>query len=268
MALQTPPVGWTERRKRRVSLFTIVVAAVAVLALWAMTQPWVGVALGGAEPTCDRGTGAGTAQVLSADGESRQMSVTGCISGYQSVHQDDYIADLGLNPAQVKTTAPLGAPTAGVQFGIPSATFWLVAATLLVAGGCLMRNGFLFIASAFPLQWSYGAFATHREALVWGLDPAPYAEMSGITYHSIAFMLTAGMAVTGGILVMKVNSQQRKLDMEAFKRGERDRPAGMTTISLITTALLRVQMDKLSDTYSSEVESKKGSESSKEKAKA
>ena len=238
------PRGWTQPRKRRAALFAPLAVLAALLGLWAMSQPWVGISFGGVAPSCAQGLPGSATQVQTPTG-TESITVSGCISGYPSVNQDDFLRDLGVNPSLVSTTPPVGAPVAEAKVGLPAATFWLLVAAVLVALGSLARNGLLFIGSAFPLLWSYNAFATHREALVWGLDPAPYAEMSGITWHSAAFVFICGLAAVGGLLVMKVNAEQRAVELEAFKRGERDKPSGLTTIQLVATALLRVQVDKV-----------------------
>ena len=117
----TIPTGWTQKRKKRAGLSACMFLVAAVIALWAMSQPWIGVSLGGATPTCATAPGAGkSTQVLLPSGETTTMSVSGCISGYQSVHQDQFLRDLGVNPAQVDLTPPVGAPVAGSRIGLPS----------------------------------------------------------------------------------------------------------------------------------------------------
>lgn len=239
------PAGWSDRRKKRLALFGATFLFAAILGLWAMSQPWIGISLGGATPTCDTTpAAAASTQVLLPNGDTTTMSVSGCISGYQSVHQDAYLRDLGVNPSQVDLTPPVGAPVAGSKMGLPSATFWLLVAAALGALGCVVRNGAFFVGSLLPMMWSYNAFSTHRKALVYGLNPAPYAEMSGVTAHSAAFVILSFLIVVSGAFVMKVNHAQRAVELAAFKRGERDRPAGMTTIGLIAATIVRGQVDK------------------------
>lgn len=239
------PSGWTARRKKRATLFGATFLAAALLGLWAMSQPWIGISLGGATPTCSTTpSAAASTQVVLPSGDTTTMSVSGCISGYQSVHQEAFLRDLGVNPATVDLSPAVGAPVAGSKAGLPSATFWLLVAAALGALGCVVRNGAFFAGAMLPLWWSYTAFDKHRKALVYGLDPAPYAEMGGITAHSAAFVALCFLVVGGLALVLKVNHEQRALDLAAFKRGERDRPAGMTTIGLIAATIVRGQVDK------------------------
>lgn len=243
------PVGWNERRKNKAGIFAGVAALCAVAALWAMFLPWIGMALGvNHEPTCDQNLPGAGVSTYQKDGETTTLKASGCVSPKQALKIE---SERSMDPATEVSMAL--APSVTPRAGMPPTTFWLVFASVALVGAFVLRNGFLLAPAAFGIHLAYKNFSILQSYLAWGVEQ--YTDpMWGADVHRYALGATVVLMLSGGLFLLRVNTEQRKLDTEAFKNGERDRPPTLVSLGLIITSILRVNADKLSTTLSTETE--------------
>lgn len=243
MAETITPVGWTDGRIRRSWTFIGLLTAAAALALAAMVMPWVSMSFGSQGDDCVIGDTSHAVPMYDNAGQSTPVAAAGCISAYQSVHLDSYLGSSGTASG---LKAPMGAPVAGSKFGMPSATFWLVAAAGVGAIALIVRNALLLLPALLMLRTANGAFGTHRKVLSWGLEGMSH-EMYGVKMHQYALVAIAVALIVSAVFLLKVNAEQRKVELAEFQEGKRDKPPTMVTAQLIAAQLVRGNLEKLSE---------------------
>jgi hypothetical protein len=203
------PVGWSDGRIRRARLFAVAVLAAVVLGLLSLSLPWYGFSVAGT-PRCTLGNHpASVTLVTTGNVHIPGVVGAGCISGYQTVHQDALLAAANTG----NTQAAFGPSTAGAtpssQFGLPSTAFLLILGGALVVAAMIMRNGFPGLLGLLTLAVSWNALGSLEQTMTFGVGGQLNHPQSGLGTYQFLLTFTVFAAAVGCGWVAWINHTAR-----------------------------------------------------------
>lgn len=220
--------GWTAGRARRAKMFAALLALVAVAAIWSAWQPWYGFATAGA-PRCDRPTivPAITVQTPASRTPVEGVYAAACISGKEIADQFD---NAGLAAGDARALSILAQdslePHPDVMFGIPRTVTFVVIGCVLGMLALGLRTGPLGLAGVLAFYLAHRDLGSLQSLMTTGPGGALNAPQEGLSWFGYALLCGAGLVVTGTLLVVRHNSDEKRVARALAERAGEPAPRG------------------------------------------
>jgi hypothetical protein len=222
--------GWTEGRKRRARMFGVLLAAAAVAALWAATQPWFGWATAG-PISCTRPAVTSPVTVKTSTGASVSgVYASGCVSGRGLVDGQsttNTAASTDTAYAQAARSLTSTSPRPAAMFGEPKtvAVFALLMAVGILA--LILRSTVLGVLATVAVYVPHSELGKLEVSMTTGTGGSLTIPEHGLVLYGYALLIGWGLLLTGTVFVAKHNSAERSIAVEKAKADGVTPPPGL-----------------------------------------
>lgn len=254
----TRPVGWSAGRIRRTRLFAVTAVLAVGLGLFALSMPWYAFSVAG-PARCTLGLHPQAVTVVSPDSVRVPGVIgAGCISGYQTVHQDEMLAASGVSAQSSAFGAAATAAAPDAQFGLPATAFFLTLGGLLVAAAMMLRNGFPGLLGLLVLTVSWNAFGSLQQTMTWGAAGQLNQPQSGLSVYGFALTFLVATSVVGCGWVAWLNHKARAEVKRAARAEGREHELPPSFLDHLAASALRVAQQKAEKVIESRTPAKSG----------
>lgn len=215
MSTTTPPatIGWTAARARRARWFAMFLLAAAVIAMWAMFQPWFAWATPGLAPSCEPApTGSATISVQSPNRAVLDgISARGCVTGLETVATYDSPEGTaaGVTAAQQSMSTVFKQQGPAQMLGMPRVATVLVGCLALAAFGVASRRGWIVIVALFFMQIPHKDLTQLRQKFLGDSMSSLTVSLPAVQYFTWALLGGTAVMLAAMIFVLKVNFEHR-----------------------------------------------------------
>lgn len=205
--------GWTEPRVRRARMFAVLLVACAIVACWALFQPWFAWATPGLAPSCDPApTGAPTISIQNSNRDVIDgIAARGCVTGAETVATYDSPVGSAAGAATVQQSLESAGTTKAPaeMLGLPRAATALLGCLALGWFGVVTRRGYMLVVAMFFLQLPHRDLTAIRTSFLADSMSSLTLALPGLQVFTWALLGATVFLGVSMIFVLKVNYQQR-----------------------------------------------------------